>query len=620
MQGYKCNKKAELKKEILSVCFILGSFFTLCLLRCLRQGEYYGDEFCSLRDAAGYAYTGKWMQWNFLTGTTTSNTVKATPFFYVLAWTIRLLGTGETELRMLSVLFGTLSVVSFYAIIKKYNKSMLETFFFTMALAVNPVLIELSLMVRGYTMLLLVNIWLFYFAFKFLHDGNILYIVPTMILVYLAYQIRIFEVLYLFGLGIYVTYLAVVKKKKKYYVMSALFWMSLFILTIILALGLGKYFPLGLDGVLGEIDRLTRFEVRHLRYWKELGKVFCFLPATLTSAFLTIYYHNRAVFNEEEKDCIVYCMCIALGTLLLFSTIVEWTYGSDYVFAVYPSLVVMLLFGYIKAIRSEKEWVKGFWTMSLIANLIFNAIVIVYDAENLQLEGHVEAYQKIEEYTDGTPTFLTGIAFSDYYAKNILKDYIWQPMSNSQFENQYDHIGELIDISLEHPKGIITCENKRTYQFNPFFESILNGNMFKKITGEGIDDTKIETWAYHIVHENTILEEWEGNGQVILFGNDFGGVVQIKDKEACVNIKLKINGSVEEEMLLGIKVNMYAKGDCRQEYIQLLLEPNNQETQNYEIELEKPEGTEYDKIVIDDSYSFLKISEDAVRESWGVIY
>ena len=73
-------------------------------------------------------------------------------------------------------------------------------------------------------------------------------------------------------------------------------------------------------------------------------------------------------------------------------------------------------------------------------------------------------------------------------------------------------------------------------------------------------------------------------------------------------------------MLLGIKVNMYTQGECRQEYVQLLLEPNQKNAQSYKIELEKPKGIIYDKIVIDDSYSFLVTHEDAVRESWGVIY
>lgn len=619
MQRYECREKVEHKKELLSVSIILGSFLALCLLRGLCQGEYYGDEFCSLRDAAGYAYTGRWLQWDFLTGTTTANTAKAMPFFYILAWTIRLFGTGEMILRLPSALFGILSVASFYIIIRKYNKSTLEVFFLTMALALNPVLVELSLMVRGYTMLLFLNIWLFYFIFRFLHDSSI-YIVPVLILIYLAYRIRIFEVLYLFGIGIYVTYLAVTEKKRKYCIMSILFWVGLFMLTMILIFGLGSYFPLGLDRLFGEVERLTNFELKHLRYWKQLGKVFCFFPATLFSICLIIYYHGRSAFNKQEKECIIYCTCIAIGALLLFSTIIEWPYGSDYVLAIYPSLVVIMLFGYIKAIRCEKEWGKGFLTMALMASLIFNAISIIYDAENLKLEGHLEAYEKIREYTEETPTFLTGIAFSDYYAKDIFKNYTWKPMTNSQFENQYDHIGELIDISETHPEGIITCEMGRIYQFNPFFYNVLKGNMFEKITGEGLDDTRIETWAYHIIHEKSLLEDWEEDGKVILFGNDFGGLVRIEDGEECVSIKLKLNGSVSEEMLLGIKVNMYTQGECRQEYVQLLLEPNQKNAQSYEIELEKPKGIIYDKVVIDDSYSFLVTHEDAVRESWGVIY
>lgn len=612
------------RTDIAAVAVLCIVFGGLCLYRLLQGGEYSGDEFFSLEDTLGYAYTGKKLEWDFHAGAVSDRTVRLNPYFYLLAWWVRLAGTQEFLLRSLSVIIGIAVVVSFYYTVRRMTGSTEWACMAGLLLCANQELLTVSTIVRGYALLLLLMVWIFYFSYRALHyisvkekttrigrflhkwlDFDYRYALAVLLLLYVAYRIRPFAVLYVLGVGVYILVRAVWTKEKKFMLTGGLFWGSIAFFCLATAFHLDHTVRI-LAMISDRIRKFGSIGLHNPEYWREAGQVFLIVPLTVFGACLAVWNLCRDDSEKEQKQVLLYMLLTALSIVAVFTVFVNWPHNVRYLLAVYPPAAVAVSGGFYLT-AGKKDWkdkvlLYGVLLLCLSVNLS-SLIVGREDGEHFS-----DAYRTVAEYTGGEPILITGINLRGYYARDIIPGYVWQPMTNKVSGEEIDHLAEICEIGRAHPQGIITCEDSRWYHFRNSFWLLLNQDTFEKITGAGVDETNVENWAYHLAfaQEGRISED---DGNVTMFGYNFGGRSRTTEEEGRTVLELELNGSVPELTMLCVKVNQYyAGGERRQRYVQLILEPNGQSVQYYRIVLENQEIPV--KSMLDDCYTIYNNGED----------
>ncbi len=596
------------------LCLIFGG---LCLYRLIQGGEYSGDEFYSLEDTLGYVHTGKKLEWDFHTETVNGKAVKLNPYFYMLSWWIRLAGTDAFLLRSLAAVIGIAAIASFYYTVRRMTGSPEWACMAGLLLCVNQELLTASTSVRGYSLLLLSMVWIYYFSYRALHgkfrkepktktgqlickwlDFDYRYVFAVMLLLYLAYRIRPFAVLYVLGIGVYILIRAVWTREKKFIMVGGLFWGMIGFLLLATAVHLDAYVR-----ILARVtDRLRKFGalgLYNMEYWRETAQVFPIMPLAVLGTVLVVYCLLKKGEAKEQKYALLYELSVALSIVVVFTVFVNWAHNVRYLLAVYPPAAVAVSGGFYLAVK-EKGWKdKGFLYLTLFLCLLANLPALFETGEDR--ECFSDAYKAVAEYTGGEPVLITGINLRGYYAKDMIPQYTWKPMTNKVSGEEINHLAELCEIGREYPQGIITCEDSRWYHFRNSFWQLLNEDAFQKITGDGVDETNVGNWAYHLAYsaEGYIPS---GVGDTTLFGYNLGGISRLTEETDQTVLELELNGSVSELLLLCLKVNQYFPGgEKEQRYIQLVLEPNGRPVQYYRIILEN-DGMPV-RSVLDDSYT-----------------
>lgn len=618
----KLKKEIILKKydfDVIAMVVIVAVFLGLCICRIITNGNYSGDEFYTLEDTLGYLYTGQHLKWDFNANMVTDENAVRQLDFFLLRWLIRIVGTNVYILRGLSAVYSVLTLISLYYIIRKMTKSNEWAVQSCAVLAVNPLFIEMSAIVRGYALLLLLNVWIFYFLYCALnYDGSHVskykfhqcfdyrYMFAAFILIYGAFRIRIFQILYLSGIGIYMIIRAIRTREKKFVVMS--YGMLIGVLGFLLAIGIHmeKYFSI-LEPVTAKLERYVSLGWNNSEYIVDLLKIFCFFPMTIGSLICLIVFWTQkdaGLLENKQKDVLLYMFSIVIGTVFLFVTVVGWPYVGRYILPIYPAMIILVTGGFYLFSRTVGDKKYGFMCGMLIFSIGINIYTVVIDIREGGSESahYPEAYEALEEYikdTEDAVPFITGIRLRGYYAKEILGEYIWYPMTSKSEDPNVDNLLELSEIGKTYPQGIITCEEEKWYHFRNSFWKVLQTDAFERITGGEKDDTRVGNWAYHLSYEieGEIAEE---NKNTTLFGYNYGGSSHIYEEDGKTVVELEINGRPPELTMLCIKINQFYDGEKKSRYLQLILEPEGEFVQYFRIELENQETPR--KSMLDDSY------------------
>jgi len=604
------------KKDILAVLILLFFFGNLCCYQLFSAGEYSGDEFFTLEDTLGFLHTGKWVEWDFITETTKGPSADS-PYFLLLSLWIRAFGTNPLATRSLSVFLGLFGVLSYYYVARKLTGNMAWALLSGILFVTNATVVGVAISVRGYALLLLLNIWIFYFIYLALNyewrrdvhgrAGTFLkeylgfgyhYVAAALLLIFIAFKIRVFEPLYLIGICVYTVYRAFRTREKKFIITGSLFSAAVILFVLAAVLQLERYLPF-FAGIIVRLQQFGSLGAGSPEYWGDLFYLFRIVPVTVAGYLLTGWclYSKKVNVDRHEKDVVVFMASIAFATVLFFATAVNRAHIEKYIVAIYPAAMLTVVAGFYFYFR-EKRGSRGlFWCGVLFCCFAVNVLGIWTERE--EGECYTEAYEKVAEYTRGKPVFITGIRLRGYYANDILGAYTWQSMTDKGTAPDISHLEELSAIGREHPQGILTCEEVRWYHLRNSFWQLLNMDSFEKISGTGLDETRVANWAYHLSYpeEGAIREE---ERSITVFGFNFGGASHITEKEDRTVVELELNGSVPEQMLLCMKVNQYYAGERKQRYVQLVLEPNGESVQYYRIELENDMAPL--KSTIDDSY------------------
>lgn len=611
--------RKKYKWDIIACFVILIFFLIICIHQLAVAGELGGDEFYSLRDTLGFAYTGQFYEWDFEKGQISDHICPFKIDFAILGIWIRIFGENAVALRGLTVCYSVLTIISFYYICKKWTSSLEWTIIASMFLAVNSSFVMMSTNVRGYGLMMLLMIWVFYLTYQMLnHKKNVIqqnktqdirqryfntigyYAAATFILLLIAFNIRVFVMLYMVGIATYILCKGIWKKNKKFCILGSVFWGT--IVGIFLGAGthLDRYLPF-LRGVCERLRKYALLGVRNREYLVDIGNIFYFVPVTMLGIGMLLYL---LIFRKEEieerlKDILLYCSSIVVTTLFLFLFVVDWAHNDIYMIAIYPFTILIISGGFYLYSRRKKGIFRGFFYGILFCCLLAEAKdILITKKENGKFQ---EAYTELAAYLKDAPTLITGQFLRHYYAKGILSDYVWRPMTSKEDVPDTDNLAELSEIGREYPVGIITCDDEKWYHFRNSFWQLLNMDAFERITGSGVDETGVSNWAYYICHRVEREEINLDESDTVLFGYNFGGAVQIQENENKTVIELQLNGNVSERTLLCLKVNQYHTDGKAQRYVQLVLEPNDSPTQYYRIELDNEEFVP-NKSELDDHY------------------
>lgn len=607
------------QRDIIAIFFIIIFFLALCFHQLAVAGEFSGDEFYSLRDTLGFAYTGKFYAWDFEKGQISNHLLSFKLDFFILGLWIRIFGENATALRGLTVCYGVLTLISFYYICRKLTRSFEWTVIAGACLAFNVAFVRISTNVRGYGLLILLMVWIFYLTYRMLNyektamqpnkiqnfkheylNGAWLYAAAILILLIAAFHIRVFVMLYMVGIVTYVLWKGIWKKNKKFYILGTVFWAAVVGAFLGARIQLDKWLPF-LHSICGRLRKYALIGVRNGEYLTDIGSILYFTSATVFGGGLLLYLllFRKNEIEEQVKDILLFCSSIVITTLFLFLFVVDWAHNYIYVSATYPLVILIISGGYYLYSKQKKGIFRGFFYGILFCCLLAEAKdIMITKKENGKFQ---EAYTELAAYLKDEPVFITGQFFRHYYAKEILGDYVWQPMTSKSDAPDTDNLEELSEIAREHPIGIITCDDGKWYHFRNSFWHLLNMDAFERITGPGVDETGVSNWAYHICSRIEGEEINPDESDTVLFGYNFGGAVRIKENENKTVIELQLNGSVSERTLLCLKVNQYHTDGKVQRYVQLILEPNDEQVQYYRIELEN-EGFLPQKSVLDDNY------------------
>lgn len=601
--NYLIKKIKEHDKELLGLLVVVAVYLAGSILWLMMRGEVTDDEFYSLRDIFGIFHTGKLLTWDFYTNTITNEVTSWQLDFVLLAKWMKLLGTTPLALRSVSTIYGTLAVVSFAYVVRRLTENHEWTFWTSLLFAVNPLFLELSANIRGYTLLVLLNVWVFYWSYRALNADKLrhvcIYGIGALAFAYAAYRVRIFEVIYLCGIVIYIFAKAFITRKKRYIVMSAgasFLGVSFLMFAV---LGLSRFIPA--IGRLANGMELISMGWNEPRYITDLLKICWIYPVSAVGVLLCLYnLFKKDIFNPKQKDVMIYALSIVLGTMFFFLCVVDWMHDTKYLLAVHWAMILVITggFHFFSETLGEKKRgiIQGIFICIILSNIYGNAV----NAMARNDEKFTEAYNEIQEAIEAEGTellFFTGGEVREYYARDIFGEHEREMLPVKDSET-YDHISDLSKIGEMHPRGIILFEEKRMGGITYYFERLLKTDAFEQITGTGLDDSLISSWKYHV--ENPEVGKIEGEKTSIRFGYNYGGAVKFTEEDNKTVLELEINGSAPEKMLLCIKINQFSNGESRKRYVQLVLEPNGESLQYYRIELENDEKVE--KSMIDETY------------------
>ena len=294
---------------------IIGS---LVLSFNIADSEFKEDEFQVVLAATGFLNTGNFYRWDWLNNDIVCNDLTNATCYYDRSWphsaiialSYKLFGISEWSSRIVSVFFGLLFLICSYFITKYFFKNKKLSILITITLLLNPAFINFFRYTRMYALLAPLFLILFYLSYRFITESkdinfknktlnkiinknfnfNFIILLLLFIFLFLNSQIHINSLLIVPSLYLFVIYLAITHKKRRYFLLTGIGFLA--ILIIFLAYHFNfttKY--IGLLSFFGKnnymyLDHLTQYPFK-----KTIGII-----------FLIIFLLNFPLFRNKLRD------------------------------------------------------------------------------------------------------------------------------------------------------------------------------------------------------------------------------------------------------------------------------------------------------------------------------
>ena len=472
----------------------------------IGDSDFWNDEFQVVSAAAGYYQSGTFHSFDFINNTISAKFyTRAWPHTWLIAQSYKIFGISEWSSRIVSVLFGTFLIYLSYILGKRYAGSKLMALMFTLAVAFSPLLISISRYTRMYALFIPLyflstyliyrgltetsnfkniksfNKYLSYFDFNY----SILFL--GLAIFFLSYVIHLNTVIFGAPLMIFLGYMAILKREKKY-IYSFVILGSLIITAIFVAFLTN--FSLYLKKI---TDFVGIVYPPHSLYWTDLFSDN--FTVYIVSMGLLLFSIPFMIRNTK----FVYLSLITFSTAIILVHFADRYHSSVYISNIIPLsllLIIMSLFNICKKIKN-----KGINTfliivfVALIGMNFYSNIDNIYNKEDLLTQNvkFKPAYETIIENSEDEQVIL-GQYLRAYYIKDAFKNKNLTFVSMGSYQDfSYD---EFQDVIHRFDSGWVTWETRKSYHIENNTRDYVEKN-FVKYHGEGIDTTNVEIFYFN---------------------------------------------------------------------------------------------------------------------------
>ncbi len=483
----------------------------------LGDFNFRGDEFLVMRAATTYHFKKELYLWDWINKEPAGVLYqRAWPHTLLVAKAFDIFGISEWSARLVSVIFGTVFIIMSYFIIKYFTNNKKIALLTTYAFALNPSYVELSRYTRMYSLLFPIFLLLAYFFYRGITEGfdlrlknlfirkfvsvfnfNYVYLFFGGLLLYIGYVIHLNSLIILPVLLIFLLYLCISRKEKKF-ILSLIsfvimtFFLYQFFLKQIFIKELGKFIIFFKSnfyyiGYLSKYPFIIRYSFDSI-----IGKFgFIFLIFSFTLFLL--------IRNRINKDRIAYLMSLIIFTLFFFIFLANRYPSYNYTSHITPFSIALIITSFYYFSRFfTKKFVRILVILFLLANIsysFYNSVGAIYSQENIYGR-FSEAYESILMNFDPEKDVIFGLQLRGYYLKELGDNVTVIDMPKNR-NYQFDQF--LKDIN-KYESGWITWESRKRYHLRIEIIDFICNN-FEHINGhqcgEKIDDNRVEVFYFN---------------------------------------------------------------------------------------------------------------------------
>lgn len=476
---------------VLLVLMLAGAF--LFYHRGISASDFSNDEFQVVSTAYGYLQTGHFNKWDFCNEKLSKREyLRAFPHTWLVARAISLLGKNEWSTRLVSVLFGVLSVLIGYFVAEHFLKNRLFSFLLAAGLIFHPNLSELFKITRMYSMLLPFFLVLFFCTHKLIllvdSDGiaafkrmkNLLLLIGTVLLTGFTALIHVNALTILPYIFCFVLIMAAVTRKRAFLRLGALGTAAcLLVWGVSMQCGLLKIFT----------NHMSAFGSFNYRYVIDLLKFPFGFPVGTGCALLSILI-LPFLKNRRARISILSLISAAAVGAIFFVFIAKRYYAVKYISFLIPVSMIWSVFSFYLIFRLfSSRWKRV---------LLFTAALSGAAMPLLQMKplkkgiDYKTAYRTISENYDAEKKEIIAAQFLRcYYLGGIGNKADIYDLKRRQTVTYKDFMDKITTTS----SGWVTWATKKRGHVDLKIQKFAN-RCFKKHHGTGVDKTGVEVFYY----------------------------------------------------------------------------------------------------------------------------
>jgi len=475
-------QKWFLGKQTLALLFVIIAIGTGLRLYNLGYNSFVADEFLDINSSYGYSQTGTWKAWDFNYGVPATENIndardaRAAVYKWQVAQVFKILPPTETSARLVSVLWGVISMLLIFWVTRYFTKSkeaaLIATFLF--ALSVSAIIFDRRL--RMYAMFLPVYLALttsLYALFEQEYRGrldrvkhvwekygvNVWFVIPTVVLGYVAFLTHQITLTIVPMFGVYVLVMSILlwrqgNRKNKY--------------SILTALGILVLVGLIVTGLWSKVSYLFVFFDNHYSY---IGYVFGDFAQPLMGMLLVAVGAWALIKNRETHKQGVW-LAVSLGVPLAMAI---WLWhrnaGPQYIFFVQSFTFILAAAGvnWLRLLLVEK------FTHTKKVSLIVLLLTVLLLPNYLYFQEENNTYH--ETSSGGNPNYRKVFTYfkKQHQPEEVLitrnfRNYYWSGAQvlvydfGGELSERNFSIADLQAIQAKHAHGwIIVSENDLDY-------------------------------------------------------------------------------------------------------------------------------------------------------------
>ena len=510
----------------------------------LGEIDFQGDEYLVVSASEGYLRTGTFYQWDYLNNTLSDTRYeRAWPHTWMIAQSYKLFGVSEWSSRIVSVIFGVFFIIIFYFITNFFLQNRLASLLTLFCMLLHPSYIRLFRYTRMYAVLIPIFILLYFFLYRFITEKNkyhlrklpsflnhrlnfnYLFILPSLLLLMLNYHIHINAMVILPITFIFVIFLAVYLREKKYIILSSAGGIAGALLAgALLLIGAKSDFKL-ISLVANNLTFFSRRTFSYIDFLAEYPFNGIVSFSLLVPGLFLIFFTNK----KESTARMVYLYIAVIFSLIFFIFVADRYSRFKYISHIIPIAIMLIVYMMVFFSRiSGKKSVTALFSILLVCGVLncnknfetrLGGLLYPKYSRYKSLDPVDSypsiAYQTLIDQYDPQNEVIFANRFRTYYLRDIGR--IVRHIDMLEY-NQYKFKTFWKDINT-YGEGWVVFELDKIYHLDKKLLAYVN-KFFKKYHGVGVDDTNIEMFYFNremirlsVVEINKIAQEHRQNAR-----------------------------------------------------------------------------------------------------------